>query len=169
MDEVSIDAMGCQKKIADKILEKEGDFFFSLKGNQSSLHEDVKEYFQDPIHTEKAEVFEEYDKGHGRIETRTSHVERNIDWLVERHKNWPSIRTIVRIDSIRETGDKTQAETRYFISSKDLTAQEALTASRAHWGIENGNHLILDVAFNEDASQIAQGNAPENIGRRLGV
>ena len=168
---VSIDAMGCQTKIADTIVAKGGDYFFSLKGNHSNLHYDVKCYFDNPVEPEKLGEFEDIDKGHGRLETRLSRVSSDVDWLLSRHPQWSQIKTIVRIDSVRELSDKIERESRYFISSRVLTAQEALNASRSHWGIESGSHLILDVSFNEDASQIAQGNAPENIGimRRIAL
>ena len=168
---VSIDAMGCQTNIANKIIEKGGDYFFSLKGNQSSLHDDIVCFFNKPRNPEKIDFFEAFDKGHGRIETRQSSVSHDLDWLLMRHEHWPPMKTIIRIDSKREIGCKVERETRYFISSRLLTAEESLKASRSHWGIENGNHLILDVSFKEDASQIAQGNAPENMGimRRIAL
>ena len=153
------------------MLKKSGDYFFSLKGNQSTLHDDVICYFDKPTNPETVGVFEEIDKGHGRIETRSSSVSNDIDWLLARHKQWSSIKTIVRIDSVREINTRIERESRYFISSRLLTAQESLKASRSHWSIENGNHHILDVAFSEDARQIAKGNAPENIGimRRIAL
>ena len=168
---VPIDAMGCQTKIAHKIIEKEADYFFSLKGNQSTPHEDVITYFETPPKTGKIEVFEEVDKGHGRIETRICHIQTDLTWLHLRHESWSSIQTIACIHSQRESRKKREAQSRYFISSRRLTAQEALVASRNHWGIENGNHFILDMSFHEDASQISQGNAPENIGimRRIAL
>jgi predicted transposase YbfD/YdcC len=168
---VSIDAMGCQILIADKICSKGGDYFFALKGNQGNLNDSVRLFFEKPPQSVKIELFEDFNKDHGRIEERRASVFHDVHWLHEIHKNWLHVRTIIKIDSKREMKGKVEKESRYFISSRKLTAKEALQASRAHWGIENGNHHILDVSYNEDASQIAMGNAPENMGiiRRIAL
>lgn len=168
---VSIDAMGCQVEIGSQITKKGGDYFLALKGNQGTLHDDVKTYFEKPVEPEKIAFFEHFDKGHGRIEIRRASVFHDLKWLHDAHGHWPGIQTIVQVQSERHLGERSTHETRYFISSRTLDAEQALQASRAHWGIENGNHYILDVTFNEDASQIAQGNAPENMGilRRIAL
>lgn len=158
---VTIDAMGCQYGIADHILKKEGNYIFSLKGNQSSLHDDVKTYLQDQEILKTLNPHEDYDKGHGRIETRTCWVRHDVGWLRERHPHWTSIKSIIRIDSKREIKGKITSETRYYISSLATTPQKVLAAIRSHWAIENNLHWVLDMSFNEDQSRIRKHNAPQ--------
>jgi len=161
---VSIDAMGCQVAIADQINEKGGDYLFSLKGNQGSLHDDVKTFCDTPSSgTSKIDVFDHVDKGHGRIEERKCTVFHGPDWLHKRNPKWSSIKTIGKVTSIRHIGENTSEETRYFISSRILCAEKFLSATRNHWGIENSLHWVLDVTFNEDGSLIGEGHAPENM------
>ncbi len=156
---ITIDAMGCQYKIANKIVSKEGEYIFSLKGNQSLLLEDVKLFLSSDAETKTAT---DYDKGHGRLETRTCYVSADVHWLKKNNENWDSINSIIRIDSTREIKDKTTNETRYYISSiKDPDPEIILKAVRDHWGIENTLHWTLDMSFNEDYSRIRKGNAPE--------
>ena len=156
---ITIDAMGCQFAIANKIVQKEANYIFALKGNQGNLSDDVTLYFSDSEIDFKA--FEDYDKGHGRIETRKCSVCNNVAWLIERNKEWHSIRSIIRIEATREIKGKTTQETRYYISSLDTSPQEILKAVRYHWAIENSLHWILDMSFNEDYSRVRRGNAPQ--------
>lgn len=163
---VTIDAMGCQYAIANKIVDKGGDYIFSLKGNQGSLSEDVKLFLSAPNTKKTCLTATDYDKGHGRIESRTCFVSSNVEWLHKEHKNWNTIQSIIRIDSIREVTEKAAKkitqETRYYISSlKDPTPQAALKAIRDHWAIENTLHWTLDMSFNEDYSRIRKENAPQ--------
>jgi len=158
---ITIDAMGCQYAIADKIIQKNADYVFALKGNQSSLQDDVELYFNNLSHGDKIKSHTEYDKGHGRIETRTCSISNNVKWLTDMHPNWASIKSIIRIDAKRELKDSVTQETRYYISSLDVPPQQALKAVRDHWGIENCLHWILDMSFNEDYSRIRKGNAPQ--------
>jgi predicted transposase YbfD/YdcC len=160
---VTIDAMGCQYTIADKIVGKGGDYIFSLKGNQGTLSEDVRLYFNSKISAKNLVSSIDYDKGHGRLETRECFVCHDAKWLRERHPQWGTIQSFIKINSIREFKDpsKTTQETRYYISSlADTTPQAALQAIREHWGIENTLHWILDMSFNEDYSRIRKENAP---------
>ena len=99
---ITIDAMGCQFKIANQIIKKEGDYIFSLKGNQNTLSEDVTTYFTDKDSGNIASHVD-YDKGHGRVETRECLVVDNVEWLRQRHPKWSSIRSIIKIQSIRES------------------------------------------------------------------
>jgi predicted transposase YbfD/YdcC len=159
---VTIDAMGCQYAIADKILKKEGDYIFSLKGNQGNLSEDVALFFTATNHKKTILSCIDYDKGHGRIETRECFVCNEVQWLRDMHPHWTTINSIIRIDSTRELKDKTTNESRYYISSlKNTTPQAALKAVRQHWGIENTLHWVLDMSFNEDYSRIRKENAPQ--------
>lgn len=162
---VTIDAMGCQKSITKKIVDKGGDYFIALKGNQESLHEDVKLHFEQPTIKTKANMLfaETVDKGHGRIEVRRCRLSNDIDWLKQRHPAWEKLNCIVAIESERHIGDSVSKETRYFIGSKTVTAQEALVAIRLHWGIENQLHWVLDMSFGEDQSRIRKQNAPTNV------
>lgn len=160
---VTIDAMGCQYKIADEILKKEGQYIFSLKGNQGELCEDVKTYFkcEDLKLIPSLDFYEDNDKGHGRIETRKCWVSNEISWLRERHPQWKSIHSIIRIDSKREIKGKASIETRYYISSLEEKAKKILNSVRSHWAIENSLHWVLDMSFGEDQSRIRKNNAPQ--------
>lgn len=163
---VTIDAMGCQYTIANKIVGKGGDYIFSLKGNQGSLSEDVELFLNSPNTKNTCLSFTDHDKGHGRFETRTCFVSNDVEWLREKHKNWQTIQSIIRIDSTREVTErgvkKATQESRYYISSlKNPTPQVALRAIRDHWGIENTLHWTLDMSFNEDYSRIRKENAPQ--------
>jgi predicted transposase YbfD/YdcC len=156
---ITIDAMGCQHAIATQILNKEGDYIFSLKGNQETLAQDVQLYFEDSLLT-KPTSFVDYDKGHGRIETRECWVVTDIKWLHDSHPKWSTIKSIIKIESTRELKGKISKETRYYISSLTLPPEKILKAIRCHWGIENSLHWILDMSFNEDYSRIRKENAP---------
>lgn len=162
---VTIDAMGCQKSITKKIVDKGGDYFIALKGNQESLHDDVKLHFEHPTLEAKAKMLfdETVDKGHGRVEVRRCRLSNDIDWLKQRHPASEKLNCIVVIDSERHIGESVSKESRYFIGSKTVTAQEALAAVRLHWGIENQLHWVLDMSFGEDQSRIRQKNAPTNV------
>lgn len=160
---ITIDAMGCQYTIANKIVAKGGDYIFSLKGNQGTLSEDVGLYFDTEAHKNTLASNIENDKGHGRIETRECFVCNDVQWLRDMHPKWLTINSIIKVNATREFKDeaKTTRETRYYISSlKDTTPKAASLAVRQHWGIENSLHWILDMSFNEDYSRIRKGNAP---------
>ena len=161
---ITIDDMGCQYAIANKIVDKEGDYIFSLKGNQGSLSEDVTLYFKKPTNKKALSSHTDFDKGHGRLETRECIVCNDVEWLRDRHPNWKTIQSIIQINATREFKDKTKTtnETRFFISSlKNPTPQTALLSIRQHWGVENSLHWILDMSFNEDYSRIRKENAPQ--------
>lgn len=162
---VTIDAMGCQKAIAGKIIDKGGDYLLALKGNQSSLHEDVRLHFEQPssVSLIRMTCAETIDKGHGRIEVRQCRLSTDIDWLRERHPEWKNLNSIVAINSERLDGTTMSQETRYFISSSLSSAAQMLAAVRMHWGIENQLHWVLDMSFGEDQSRIRKDNAPTNV------
>ena len=168
---VTIDAMGCQHKIADQIVGKQADYLFSLKGNQESLHEDVKEYFEGldfsvPEGKNRDIQFHStstHDEKHGRIEDRDYAVSEDVGWLIERHPAWKSIRSIGVVESSREVKGQVSVERRYFVSSLPGDAGEFARGVRGHWGIENSLHYVLDVAFGEDDSRLRKDNGPENM------
>lgn len=155
---ITIDAMGCQKDIAQKIAETKSDYVFGLKGNQGGLHDDVKLYF-DHAKVEKKTVTKE--KGHGRIEAREYRLETEIDWLLQK-PDWAQLNAIGMVSSKVYEKDVLREETRYFITS--LTDVRLFAkAVRAHWGIENSLHWVLDVVFHEDACRTRKDNSAENF------
>lgn len=163
---VTIDAMGCQRAIAQTIVTQGGDYLLSVKDNQPTLHEAIQEYFaiaqaEDFRHVEP-DVSETLDKGHGRLETRRCTVVAAPTYLEELAR-WKEVRALVKIEARREWGGKVETETRYAITSLAPNATQILRAARLHWGIENGFHRCLDVAFREDASAIRLRNAAANF------
>jgi predicted transposase YbfD/YdcC len=163
---ITIDAMGCQKAIAKKIHEKEGDYVLALKGNQGNLNDDVQLFLTKEAKKESSSAiedkYEELDKGHGRIETRTCIVSSQIDWL-EQKSEWSGLRTIAMIEETREMKNKKSIERRFFISSLPADAKKIASAVRAHWLVENALHWTLDVVFDEDNSRVRKKNAGQNM------
>jgi len=163
---VTIDAMGCQKKIAKTIVNKGADYLFSLKGNQSNLHDDVKLFFDGCIKDKFKGIPHSFhrtvDGDHGRIETREFWTVSDIDWLPWKSQ-WEGLKSIGMVESERQIGNKISKEKRYFISSLNSNAESFGKAVRKHWGIENSLHWTLDIAFREDESRIRKDNAPENF------
>ena len=163
---VSIDAMGCQTKIAKQIVAQGGDYLLAVKDNQPKLHKAIQEYFAiaeaEGYRHLQPDLSETLDKGHGRLETRQCSVLAAPSYLEELAR-WEQVRALVKIESRREVGEKIVTETRYAITSLAPNAREILRASRLHWGIENGLHRCLDVAMREDASAIFLRNAAANF------
>lgn len=157
---ITIDAMGAQRAICAQIVDGGGDYVISLKGNQGTLHEDVKLYLTDFENHELTN--ESYDKGHGRIEQRIAVVAHNIMWLNETH-SWPGLKAIGQITATVWKKGKETTDTRYYISSLQLDAARLNEIAQAHWGIENQLHWSLDVVFNEDKACIRNDNAAENM------
>jgi predicted transposase YbfD/YdcC len=147
---VSIDAMGTQKEIARRIVDKGADYVLALKGNQTSLHEDATLFFADPVLAASCARTQDTDAGHGRIEERSCRA-AEAKWLAERHPDWKGLRSIAAVTARRidkKTGGES-LETRYYITSLDPDPKAILAATRAHWGVESF-HWTLDVTFDED-------------------
>lgn len=159
---ITIDAMGCQRAIAQQIIDQQGHYVFSLKGNQGTLHQDVALWFESKL-KKKLYHHQTVDGDHGRIETRTIITSDDIGWLQETH-NWPGLKSIIAVTSERDIKDVKSTETRYFIS--DIPAKEIDQISksiRAHWSIENKLHWSLDMAFDEDHSRARIGHSGANL------
>jgi predicted transposase YbfD/YdcC len=160
---VTIDAMGCQKAIAETIIKRKADYVLGLKGNQGSLHDEVKLYFEDTGFTDYPyDYYETVDGDHGRIETRRYWTASHIDWLSEKG-SWKNLSTIVMVQRERIVEGKTSSETSYYITSLKSEAKTIARAVRGHWGIENSLHWVLDIAFREDESRIRKDHAPANF------
>jgi predicted transposase YbfD/YdcC len=168
---VTGDAMLCQRDIAAKCIEQRADYVFSLKGNQGKLRDEVGDYFEGLLggseRPEPDHITEE--RGRGRVETRRCWVMDGLDeWLGEAPK-WKGLRSVAAVELERTSGGKTTRETRYFISSLPADAEKIAHAARAHWGIENSLHWVLDVIFGEDAVRARTRNMAGNLSslRRL--
>ena len=162
---VTIDAMGCQRDIAEKILEKKADYVIALKGNQGTLREDVDVF----IAEQKANGFadtkisrhETIDGDHGRIETRTYTAIHDVTWLQERQ--WPGLQGVVMVESTREIGEKIEQETRFYITSLAWLANQLGPVIRGHWAIENSLHWVMDMIFRDDECRVRTDHAPANF------
>lgn len=159
---VTLDAMGCQRSIAQKIRDKDADYVLALKGNQGSLYEDVTLWFEEREH-DNITTLQTVDGDKGRIETRDYTQYEDINWLRERHPGWAGLTSIGRVVSTREHDGKTTTQTRYFISSLSLDVKRFAHAVRSHWGIENGLHWILDMTFRDDDCRVRKDNAAKNF------
>lgn len=162
---VTADALNCQRAIAGQVVQQGGDYVLALKGNQGTLHDDVKLFFENPPAGEQLETSCDAGGGHGRIETREASVCTNIDWLQEQHQ-WPGLQAIGKVERTREIKGKTgqsSRESAYFLLGSKLSAARFGEVVRTHWGIENSLHWVLDVTMNEDQSRSRKDNAPENL------
>lgn len=158
---VTIDAMGCQTEIAEKIIRKGADYILSVKGNQGLLEEGILDTirFVKPV-----DEFEETDFGHGRIEQRKCSVFTDFS-LIENASKWTNLKSVVKIEAtrtIKATG-KEEKETRFYITSLEPEAMKIAKGVRGHWGVENSLHWVLDVSFGEDKSMKHNQNAIENF------
>jgi len=163
---VTIDAMGCQTAIAAKIVEKESDYVLAVKNNQPALAQAIEGFFdgagragwQGVPHT----FAERVEKDHGRIETRRCWAVGGLACLGEGH-GWPQAKTLALVEAVREIDGVASVERRYYISSLDADAERMGAIVRGHWGVENGLHWALDVAYGEDQARMREGNSAENF------
>lgn len=176
---VTIDAMGCQKTIAEKIITGKGHYILAVKDNQPTLHAEIKLLFDEAFASKFEHMgydfYESVEKGHGRIETRRVWVTRDVDWLRERGE-WMGLRGVICVESVREEIDpaggpaKRTVQRRYYITSIDHRERGKDAAYfaqhiRDHWAIENQLHWGLDVTFAEDDCRVRMGHAAENLSR----
>jgi predicted transposase YbfD/YdcC len=158
---VTIDALGCQRNIAEKIIEKKADYILQVKNNQQYLKDEIEDFFNSKI---EREINQTLTQGHGRIEKRRCEVISNLEAGTE-VKNWKNLKSIVRIYSertIKNTGEKS-TEYRYYITSIKDDAKRLNEAIKSHWAIENNLHWCLDVIFKEDGQLKRSGNSAENF------
>lgn len=163
---VTIDAMGCQKEIVSQIKEKEADYVIAVKKNQPTLYEKIKNTFTQAIANPEEFELSDYkteEFSHGREEIRKYYMLTNVNKLVDPEGKWKNLASVGMVCSERIINGKKSRETRYYISSLSLSAEELAGAIRNHWSVENSCHWILDVAFNEDSCRIRKDNAPQNL------
>jgi predicted transposase YbfD/YdcC len=161
---VTLDALGCQTAIAEAIIQQQADYVLAVKKNQGTLYQHLEETFalidDGRFHHLQADYAETHDSGHGRVEQRQCWT------LSDQHAQahgWVGCQTLVRVIRQREQRSKTERETSYYISSLPARASLLLACTRAHWGIENSFHWVLDVVFDEDANRTRTGAAAENL------
>jgi len=163
---VTIDAMGTQKEIAEKIIDKNADYVLALKGNQGSLREDVEIFAREQQARNFADTTisqsETTDGEHGRIVTRKTTVFHDIEWLRQRHPKWKGLNAIVMVECERWSGDKREHETRFYITSLTDKADKLGDIVRSHWGVES-MHWLLDCLLRDDDCRVRNNHAPANF------
>jgi predicted transposase YbfD/YdcC len=169
---VTIDAMGCQRQIAQQILGQKADYVLALKGNQGTLREDVEVFAAEQkangFKNTKVSRHQTVDGDHGRIETRTYTAIHDVAWLQERH-DWPGLQGVVMVESVREIPgsspgtDKIERETRFYITSLVWLAIQLGPVIRSHWAVENSLHWVMDMIFRDDECRIRTDHAPANF------
>jgi predicted transposase YbfD/YdcC len=181
---VTVDAMGCQKAIAREIIEADADYVLALKGNQETVHAEVKSYLDDAIVQAQAKTAEAtlprapelahtqtVEKDHGRLEIRRYWQSGRLGWLADLAK-WEGLRSVGVVESVRQVGtEEPTVERRYYLSSLAVDVEQFARAVRGHWGVENSLHWCLDVQLGEDQSRARTGHAAENLAtlRRLAL
>ena len=165
---VTVDAIGCQKEVAEIVTEREGAYVLAVKGNQRDLYRDVVSLFEEAesvgYHLVQHDHYRQTIKGHGRIESRECWTIQEPSYMEYLHDlHWKGLRSIAKVTTDRCIGEKRQTQTRYYITSLEGNAKALLQAVRSHWSIENSLHWVLDVAFDEDQCRVRVGNAAQNL------
>jgi predicted transposase YbfD/YdcC len=166
---VTIDAMGCQKKIAQTIRDRKADYVLAVKGNQAQLYQDIQDWFAYADKVAFQDINHDYvkcvNKGHGRLEIRQCWVINDpVAFEYIRHyEGWTDLNAIVHVQRERHIKGKVEQETAYYITSLSADAKTLLLATRHHWGIENSLHWVMDVTFREDDMRIRIGNSSQNM------
>ena len=166
---VTADAMGCQKAIAEKAIDRGADYVLQVKGNHPKLEQELQILFDEcrrkDAHAVPHDYVEETNKGHGRIETRRCWMTTDVGWLPDR-KAWANLGSFACVESTRQVNGERSTDRRYYISSiEKCGASRMLKRVRNHWSVENQLHWRLDVAFDEDRRRLRTGNAAENFSR----
>jgi predicted transposase YbfD/YdcC len=158
---VSMDAMGCQKNIVKQIVDAKADFVIAVKDNQPTLHEQIRTSLDKAEQSGLLDFHETAEKGHGRVDIRSAALSTNLDDIFVK-SNWPGLKAIGVVESIRAVGEKVSTENRYFITS--ITDPKRFgEIVRDHWSIENSQHHVLDVQFSEDAHRSREKNTVKNL------
>lgn len=182
---VTIDAMGCQKKIAKEIIEADADYVLALKGNQETVHEEVKSFLDATLAERQTPrpvgarlspaaatlaSLQTVEKDHGRLEIRCYYQSDYLGWFADRAK-WEGLKSVGMVESIREVNNNRSVERRYYLCSLPVGIETFARAVRGHWGVENKVHWVMDVCFREDQSRARAGYAAENLAtlRRLAL
>lgn len=182
---VTVDAMGCQKKIAKEIIESDADYVLALKGHQETVHEEMKTFLDQTVAERQAPrppgrklsqaaahlaTWQTTEKDHGRLEIRRYYQSTDLDWFADLAQ-WEGLRSVGLVEAMREMDGKQTVERRYYLSSLPLDAEQFARAVRGHWGVENKLHWVMDVCFGEDQSRARAGYAAENLAtlRRLAL
>ena len=166
---VTIDAIGCQKEIAEKIVGQGGNYLLALKANQGTLFEAVAEFYAEGqrhgFGSLAVSRFETLEKDHGRLETRRHVWVDTLDWMEPSLRgDWKNLAGVGMVERQREVKGKVSVERTFYIGSKGIASAQALAeAARGHWGVENRLHWVLDVTFREDECRVRAGHAPRNL------
>lgn len=166
---VTVDALNCQKDIAQTVIQRQADYVFALKANHPHLHQDVIDWFGWARERDFRDVTHDFhqtvNKGHGRLEIRRCWAIHDPLALESMgyYEGWVGLQTVVMVERERRSADQTQRETVYYLSSLPPNAERILAATRAHWSVENTFHWTMDLVFGEDPSRVRLDEAPENF------
>ncbi|MCO5221856.1 MAG: ISAs1 family transposase [Thermomicrobiales bacterium] len=165
---ITLDAMGCQREVAETIVTQGGAYVLALKGNQNQLHADVRDFFVDGLATGFAapiDQAETVEKGHGRIEKRVCWASEDANLLryLDPDERWAGMRSVAMVQAERRIGNDRSVERRYYLSSLPADALRLNRIVRTHWQIENQLHWVLDTAFAEDQCRVRMGDGAQNL------